>query len=103
VFVRPTRADGDAISVREALALGRAVVASAVGHRPDGCLLVRPDDADALAAGLLGAVSRHGTRAATPPLDAPDPFEAILALYASLGAAGPLPDDGRRPLRAPTF
>jgi glycogen synthase len=104
VFVRPTRADGDAVSVREALALGRAVVASAVGHRPDGCLLVPPGDANALADRLVDAVSRPGTRAATPPpLDAPDPFEAILALYASLGAAGPLPDDGRRPLRAPTF
>jgi glycosyltransferase involved in cell wall biosynthesis len=37
VFVRPTRADGDAVSVREALALGCQVVASEVGHRPPGC------------------------------------------------------------------
>src|SRR5207248_339939 len=33
VFVRPTIADGDSVSVREALALGRAVVATALGHR----------------------------------------------------------------------
>ncbi|HEY6100058.1 MAG TPA: glycosyltransferase, partial [Anaeromyxobacter sp.] len=34
VLVRPTRADGDAVSVREALALGTAVVATETGHRP---------------------------------------------------------------------
>ncbi|HEX9050634.1 MAG TPA: glycosyltransferase, partial [Anaeromyxobacter sp.] len=49
VLVRPTRADGDAVSVREALALGTGVVATAVGHRPPGCLLVAPGDAAALA------------------------------------------------------
>jgi glycogen synthase len=103
VFVRPTRADGDAVSVREALALGRVVVASAVGHRPDGCLLVPPGDRDALAAALVESVSRPNAPAAPPAADEPDPFEAIVALYASLGAVGPLPDDGRRPLRAPTF
>jgi len=48
VFVRPTIADGDSVSVREALALGRAVVATSVGHRPEGVLLVPPGDAAAL-------------------------------------------------------
>lgn len=101
VFVRPTRADGDAVSVREALALGRAVVASAVGHRPDGCLLVAPGDPGALAARLVEAAG------APPPAAVAeagaDPFEALLALYAAPRRAGPLPDDGRRPIRAPTL
>jgi glycogen(starch) synthase len=103
VFVRPTRADGDAVSVREALAFGRAVVATAVGHRPGGCLLVPADDPDALMAGLIQAVSQRVVPAPATPEGEPDPLDAIVALYASLGAAGPLPDDGRRPLRAPTL
>src|SRR5690606_30076837 len=43
-FVRPTRADGDSISVREALGLGVRVVASDVGNRPAGVALFRAAD-----------------------------------------------------------
>lgn len=101
VFVRPTRADGDAVSVREALALGRAVVATRVGHRPDACLLVPPGDPAALAEAMLAAARRG------PP--APDgargvdAFDTLLALYATLRSPRPLPDGGRDPARAPTF
>jgi glycosyltransferase involved in cell wall biosynthesis len=97
VFVRPTRADGDAVSVREALALGRAVVATAVGHRPDGCLLAPPGDPAALADRMVEAARRP------PPAirpGGPDPFDALFEIYASLGAPRPLPDGGRRPARA---
>jgi glycosyltransferase involved in cell wall biosynthesis len=38
-FLRCTSADGDAISVREALAAGVPVVATDVGHRPAGTLV----------------------------------------------------------------
>ena len=41
LFLRPTLYDGDSISVREALALGVPVVASATDFRPDGVLLYR--------------------------------------------------------------
>jgi glycosyltransferase involved in cell wall biosynthesis len=44
VFLRPTFADGDSISVREALALGVPVVASRVGSRPPGAMLFEPGD-----------------------------------------------------------
>lgn len=85
VFARPTRADGDAVTVREALALGRAVVASAVGHRPPGCLLFPAGDAAALAARLAEAAAAG--RPPARPRDE-DPFDAIFAIYRALWARG---------------
>jgi glycogen synthase len=81
VFVRPTRADGDSVSVREALALGCRVVASDVGHRPPGCLIFPVGDAAALAARLEDAA-----RSARPGPSVPgeDPFDVILATYREL-------------------
>jgi glycosyltransferase involved in cell wall biosynthesis len=80
VFVRPTLADGDSVSVREALALGRTVVATRVGHRPPEVRLVPPGDPDALAAELISAAS-----CARPvqPVRAPagDGLPRILSLY----------------------
>jgi glycosyltransferase involved in cell wall biosynthesis len=96
VFVRPTRADGDAVSVREALAAGRRVVASATGNRPPGCLLFPVGDRDGLARALAAALE------APPPPAAPrgtDPFDVLLATYRALCAARPLPDGG--PATAP--
>jgi glycosyltransferase involved in cell wall biosynthesis len=48
VFVRTTYQDGDAISVREALAAGVPVAASDVGVRPSGVELFEPGDLDGL-------------------------------------------------------
>jgi len=81
VFVRPTRADGDAVSVREALALGCQVVASDVGHRPEACLRFPAGDGAALLP-ALGEAVRRGRRA--PPAPDPDAFEALFALYGEL-------------------
>jgi glycogen synthase len=61
VFVRPTRADGDSISVREALALGVRTVASDVGRRPAGVHLYPAGNVDA----LVDAVEH--ARSAPPP------------------------------------
>jgi glycosyltransferase involved in cell wall biosynthesis len=44
LFVRPTLADGDAVSVREAIHLGVPVVASDVGARPSAAALFRAGD-----------------------------------------------------------
>jgi glycosyltransferase involved in cell wall biosynthesis len=81
-FVRPTRADGDAMSVREALSVGRPVVASAVGHRPPGCLLFPAGDARALAGELLAAARLP--REAAPLVPGKDPLDALFALYVTL-------------------
>lgn len=82
VFVRPTLADGDAVTVREALALGCGVVASDVGHRPAGCALFPSGDGAALAARLLEAVQAGRPGARLAPAD--DPFDAIFSVYRAL-------------------
>ena len=57
VFVRTPHVEGDSMSVREALAVGVPVVASAAGFRPDGVILYRPADSADLAAKLDGVLS----------------------------------------------
>ncbi|HYX91787.1 MAG TPA: glycosyltransferase family 4 protein, partial [Myxococcaceae bacterium] len=79
VFVRPTRVDGDSVSVREALTLGVPVVATDVAQRPPGTILCRAGDADDLA--------RQVERALTDrPLPArqPDCPAFLLELYPRL-------------------
>ena len=82
IFVRPTLADGDSISVREALALGCLVVATRVGNRPPDARLVAPGDAFALAEGLRDAVAGLAAR---PVREAAakdgDCIQRLLALY----------------------
>jgi len=100
VFVRPTRADGDALSVREALSLGRKVVASEVGQRPPGCLLFRVGDAAGLAALMIDA-ARSPPAPAGRGLPDRDPLESLLDLYPSLAAERPIPSDSARLEQAP--
>jgi glycogen synthase len=82
LFVRPTLADGDAISVREALALGRPVVASAVGARPAEAALFPAGDAAACAEQIFLSLAKrlpeHAHRA--------DCLPTLLDLYGRLGA-----------------
>jgi hypothetical protein len=70
------------VSVREALALERVVVASAAGHRPPGCLLFPPGDAGALARQMLAV--RRLPAGAPVALAGRDPFDVIREIYASL-------------------
>jgi glycosyltransferase involved in cell wall biosynthesis len=78
VFVRPTVTDGDSIAVREALALGVAVVASDAVPRPPGALLYALGDADELVATVRAALQR---RDAPPVEDQPDAVAHMVALY----------------------
>jgi glycosyltransferase involved in cell wall biosynthesis len=85
LFVRTARADGDSLSVREALALGVPVVATAVGARPAGCVLFEPGDEAGLAAAagpILGRSTLAPARASTAA--AGDGFEALLDVYRQL-------------------
>jgi glycosyltransferase involved in cell wall biosynthesis len=57
VLLRPTRTDGDAVSVREALCLGVPVIASDVAMRPAGVLTFSTGDAAALARALVSLMA----------------------------------------------
>jgi glycogen(starch) synthase len=82
LFVRPTLADGDAISVREAIALGRPVVASAVGARPPEAALFPAGDPAACAELIFQSLAKrlpeHAHRVDCVP--------TLLDLYARVGA-----------------
>jgi glycosyltransferase involved in cell wall biosynthesis len=82
VFVRPTYFDGDASTVREALALGVRVVASDTHFRPAGTRVFPKGDADALAETIDAALAHHPLQADSSAL--PD----LLHLYDALPLAG---------------
>jgi glycosyltransferase involved in cell wall biosynthesis len=85
LFVRPTRADGDAVSVREALALGRPVVASAVGERPTGTLLFPAGDAGACAEKIFLALGNGGQPVVTGSAPESDAFPPVWEIYRRCG------------------
>jgi glycogen synthase len=98
-FVRPTLADGDALTVREALALGTPCVASDASARPEGALVFHAGDPDDLADKLFEAFS--GPRRVIP---GPDAAEFLLEMYGTLVEGGleaperyPSPEDLEAP------
>jgi glycosyltransferase involved in cell wall biosynthesis len=81
IYLRPTRTDGDAVSVREALAAGVPVLTSDVVRRPPGvCAL--PLDRSRWAH-EIDTVLTHGSR---PPGGGPaaDPLQQLIDIYARL-------------------
>lgn len=48
VVIRPTRTDGDALTIREALYLGKSVIASDVVRRPEGTVLYKTGSSEDL-------------------------------------------------------
>ncbi len=82
LFVRPTRADGDALSVREALFLGVRVVASDAAPRPPGVRLFPTGSSRALADAILDTLASSET-----PQPPGEGFATLARLYADLGTA----------------
>lgn len=76
ISLRPTRTDGDSLSVRESIALGVPVIASDVVSRPNGSIVFRTDSADDLKEKLVGtaSVKQHA-------VEANDFFLQVLELY----------------------
>src|SRR5206468_2241454 len=100
VFVRPTLADGDSVSVREAVALGRAVVATAAGTRPPEAHLVPCGDPAALASALVAAGDDRRALRLAGRAEAPTPVDCLqrlLELYGGAPADRPAPQE--RPAR----
>jgi glycogen synthase len=82
VFVRPTRTDGDSVSVREALAVGTPTMASDVSIRPAGVATFQSgdgEDAARVAATLLDNLP--AARAAVAALAQPDAIAPLLSAY----------------------
>ncbi len=98
VVVRSTFADGDAITVREALALGVPVVASDTDFRPAGVTLFRKGDAADLAAKLTQVLAAPAAGSPAPATLHDQPARDICQLYSELAGPG---DDGARLLRPP--
>ena len=76
VFVRPTTADGDSVSVREALAMAVPCVATDVAYRPPGTIVARGGDAQDLADKIRLALS-----AQVAPVVQPDAAAFFEELY----------------------
>lgn len=88
VYLRPTLTDGDAVSIREALAAGVPVVASDVVRRPPGVITVGPE-APAWPDAILRALRRERI-SVEPAGDDPagdDPANALIRIYERLGCA----------------
>ncbi len=83
VTVRSTFVDGDAITVREALALGVPVVASDTAFRPEGVTLFRRGDVADLTAKLGEVLGRPSGRDSSRQ-PAHDQSAGIRQLYAEL-------------------
>lgn len=81
LFVRPTLVDGDSVTLREALAAGKPVVASDAVRRPDGVTLFRSQDVDDLVRAVAEAADHGSVR---KPGAAADFSEEILSVYAEV-------------------
>jgi glycogen(starch) synthase len=81
IFVRPTYSDADAVSVREAIALGTPVVASDVVSRPEGTLCFKTGDAGDLAAKIESLISGAGGPRHVPLPPAESGLHRLLELY----------------------
>lgn len=96
VVVRSTFTDGDAITVREALALGVPVVASDTDFRPNGTVLFRRGDSADLLRKLVDVLSRETRVERSWSVQAGPSGERLWQLYCEVGGIG---RDGFEPRR----
>ncbi len=83
VYLRPTRTDGDAVSVREALDAGVPVIASDAVERPAGVQTVALDAIDAWVAAIREALE-SSSPARAHPRPSLEHAKAMISLYREL-------------------
>ncbi len=83
VLLRTTLFDGDAISVREALHLNTAVIATDNGMRPEGVELIESGDREGLAAAVKKAIAK-GKSDALKQENGNENIAAVVELYKEL-------------------
>jgi glycosyltransferase involved in cell wall biosynthesis len=83
IYLRPTSSDGDAVSVREALALGVPVLASDVAQRPPGVRVLPVGDRSRWVEAVGVAVMAARSHRSPPPRPAAQnrDLAALLAVY----------------------
>jgi glycosyltransferase involved in cell wall biosynthesis len=86
IFIRPTTTDGDSIALREALYLGKKVIASNAVCRPETCLLFETENAEDLAKQIESVVGNHTSKpiqsqSKTVHIDSVRAGDAIVSLY----------------------
>jgi len=86
VILRTTLYDGDSIAIREALALGRPVIATDTGMRPEGVRLVPVGDVDALESAIEDCLAQpQVSQQSSPTVHSRDNnIEAVLNIYNEL-------------------
>lgn len=85
IYVRPTKTDGDSLSVREALSLGASVVASNVAQRPQATICYDINGGPkALYDAVLQALSLIKNERTAENLKSNDYYDKIIGVYDSL-------------------
>jgi glycogen(starch) synthase len=92
IFLRPTLTDGDAVSIREAMAAGVPVLASDVVRRPTG-VTVLPLDSRRWVEEIDRLLSDEDLRARAQPVTQPDPLGQLMAIYERLQPDSRSPHD----------
>ena len=67
LVLRPTCTDGDALTVREALFLGKPVIASDIVSRPEGTILFKNRDYESMAGKVIEVLDTP--RSTAPPVE----------------------------------
>jgi glycosyltransferase involved in cell wall biosynthesis len=93
IYVRPTRTDGDAVSIREALDSAVPVIASDVVARPPGVISLPLDDTEAWVDAIRGAVSLPLPQR-PPRQHASTTTDAMLAFYRDMLGSVMAPSPG---------
>jgi glycosyltransferase involved in cell wall biosynthesis len=88
VFVRATNTDGDAVAVREALALRVPVVASDASARPDGVVLFETRNLEAMNNAVRQVLTHHAAHVqALQSISIDDNFPPLLKLYRAIASS----------------